>query len=395
MELTEKQAEGLEIAVNRYHERRPYTCIAGYAGTGKSTLIKFIISALEVSDDEVCYIAYTGKAANVLRQKGCANATTAHRLLYTFRPLPNGKFIKKPRDITEDGFKVIVVDEISMLPINMWTLLLSHGIYVLATGDPDQLPPVDENSNNHVLDNPHIFLDEIMRQAYDSEIIRLSMWVREGKPLAEFPCENKQVQIVSKSQVVDGMYLWADQILCATNKQRTAINNKVRALKGFSSEPEPGDKIINLRNDWDRVSSVNQQPLTNGSIGTLTGYFIKTFNPPKYIYDGSLEIMIANMDIDEEDSFNCLGLDYKELKTGVPTLNNREEFLISKSKNLPFDTPYHFAYAYAITTHKAQGSEWPKVLIFEEWYPNTEEEHRRWLYTAITRASDKVVIVKK
>ena len=183
MELTTKQKEGLEIAVRRYKEHKKYTCVAGYAGTGKSTLISFIIDALGVDkDNEVCYVAFTGKAATVLRAKGCANATTAHRLLYYARPKADGGFIfiKRPKEEFKH-LKVIVVDEVSMLPKEMWELLLSRGVYVLATGDPGQLPPIDPDTDNHVLDEPHIFLDEIMRQAQDSEIIRLSMWVREGR----------------------------------------------------------------------------------------------------------------------------------------------------------------------------------------------------------------------
>ena len=103
--------------------------------------------------------------------------------------MPNGtfKFSEKPNI----DYRIVVVDEVSMLPKPMWDLLMRHNVYVLATGDPGQLPPVDKDSDNHVLDNPHVFLDEIMRQAQDSEIIRLSMWVREGNPLSQFPCANE------------------------------------------------------------------------------------------------------------------------------------------------------------------------------------------------------------
>lgn len=83
MILTNKQEEGLRISIERYRSHEAYTCIAGYAGSGKSTLIKFIIAALNVDPEtEVCYVAYTGKASTVLTSKGCANATTAHQLLY-------------------------------------------------------------------------------------------------------------------------------------------------------------------------------------------------------------------------------------------------------------------------------------------------------------------------
>ena len=394
MILTKKQEEGLKIAVDRYKANEAWTCIAGYAGTGKSTLIKFIIAALGVNPDlEVCYVAFTGKAATVLRQKGCQNATTAHKLLYKAQPMPNGTYKFIPKDVLED-YKVIVVDEVSMLPKEMWNLLISHGVYVLATGDPGQLPPIDKESDNHVLDNAHVFLDEIMRQAQDSEIIRLSMWVREGKPLTSFPCKNEQVLIVNQNEVVSGMYEWADQILCATNKTRNNINNFVRSERGFGEEPEVGDKVISLRNHWDYFSNNGDWVLTNGSIGTIKEYRNEFFYVPKYIYSNPIEYMFTDIELEDGDGFDYVPIDYKGLKTGEPTLSGKQAFMLNKRKDCP-SAPYDFAYAYAITTHKAQGSEWNKILIFEEGYPYESEEHKRWLYTAITRAKEKVVIVRK
>lgn len=136
MILTEKQQKGLDLAIARYKERKPYTCISGYAGSGKSTLIKFIVKALGLSNSEVAYVAYTGKAAAVLQAKGNPNATTVHRLLYRAEPRSNGTFYFRPRHKGEIKYRVIVVDEVSMLPKNMWDQLLSHGIYVIAAGDP-------------------------------------------------------------------------------------------------------------------------------------------------------------------------------------------------------------------------------------------------------------------
>ena len=96
MILTKKQEEGLDIAVSRYKRKEPYTCIAGYAGTGKSTLVKFIVSALDIDPNLVCYVAFTGKAALVLKEKGCPNAMTAHKLLYQSYPRNDGTFYHKP-----------------------------------------------------------------------------------------------------------------------------------------------------------------------------------------------------------------------------------------------------------------------------------------------------------
>ena len=102
--------------------------------------------------------------------------------------MPNGTYKFYPRSRGEMEYKIVVVDEVSMLPRPMWELLMTHNVYILATGDPGQLPPINPDDDNHVLDKPHVFLDEIMRQAQDSEIIRLSMHIREGQPLSTFEC---------------------------------------------------------------------------------------------------------------------------------------------------------------------------------------------------------------
>lgn len=395
IQLTRKQEEGLRRAVERYNEGHKYTVISGFAGSGKSTLIKFIIEALPINaDKDVAYVAFTGKAATVLQQKGCQNAITAHKLLYRAKPMPNGTYKFFPKMRGEIEYKVIVVDEVSMLPRPMWELLMSHNVYILATGDPGQLPPINPDDDNHVLDRPHVFLDEIMRQAQDSEIIRLSMHIREGKPLSTFDCEGSQVQIFDKTQVVSGMYDWADQILCATNNQRTKINDFVRQQKGFGPEPEVGDKIISLRNHWDFASSSGDWALTNGSIGTIEYMNEHPIWIPKYIYDKPIPYLFTDVILDDGDKFNAIPIDYNSLKKGEMTLNPKQTYLLNKQKNL-LEAPYEFAYAYAITCHKAQGSEWNKVLVFEEWFPNVAEDHKRWLYTACTRASEKLVIIKK
>ena len=101
MVLTTKQEEGLKIAVERHRNGERYTTIAGYAGTGKSTLVKFIIEALQVEPSKVCYATYTGKAAQVLAKKGNKNAITLHRLLYDSFPLPAGGFYRKKKPFIE------------------------------------------------------------------------------------------------------------------------------------------------------------------------------------------------------------------------------------------------------------------------------------------------------
>ena len=144
-----------------------------------------------------------------MRQKGNSNCKTAHKLLYKTIPTPNGKFIYEPVEYIPE--KVVVVDECSMLPMDMAKLLLSYNVYVIFCGDPGQLPPIIKSQNNNLLYSPHIFLDEIMRQAQESGIIRLSMKIRNGEPINGF--KSKEAIVIPRSELNPSMLTWADQIL--------------------------------------------------------------------------------------------------------------------------------------------------------------------------------------
>ena len=254
MILTTKQEQGLKLAVKRFKDHEPYTIIGGYAGTGKSTLIKFIIAALDLEPYQVAYIAYTGKAAQVLRNKGCHNAMTAHRLLYRSVPKADGTFIHIPHD-TLFPLKLVIVDEISMLPDQMWQQLLRYKVHILALGDPGQLPPVRAQSNG-ALERPHIFLDEVMRQAAESEIIQLTMDIRAGTGLKLR--RGKEVRVVDRDEtLLKGFFDWGDQIICGKNDTRGFLNDNRRRViwgEGYQTEPIIGDKIICLRNDWEFIN---------------------------------------------------------------------------------------------------------------------------------------------
>lgn len=407
MELTRKQEEGLRLAVNRYQMGLPYTVISGYAGSGKSTLITFIIAALGLPPDKIAYVAYTGKAANVLKQKGCPNPTTAHKLLYYAKQLPNGKFLFEPKKKLDDDYKLIVVDEVSMLPKDMWYLLLSHGVYVIACGDPGQLPPINKDQRNEVLDKPHIFLDEIMRQAQDSAIIRLSMHIREGNDFRAFPTVSGEVRIIPHKQELfnneedyRSCLLGAGQIICSTNAQRNSLNKAVRAFQGRGPEPELGDKVIGLTNHWDFFSE-QFSALTNGAIGTLVAFneYIETYPPRLNI--PNVRLLISDIQMDDDDMFYEVPIDYNQMITGDPSLNPQQLYkLNSYVKNYkgpamtPF-IPYDFVYGYAITCWKAQGSEWDNILGFDAGWvkKKNKEEYIQYLYTLVTRASKMVILV--
>ena len=400
MILTNGQEKGLKIAVERYKNREPYTVIAGYAGTGKSTLVSHIVDALNISPGDVCYVAFTGKASLVLREKGCENSMTAHKLLYHSKEKPDGTFEHKPRKYLEFNYRLIVVDEVSMIPIDMWDLLLSHGVHVIALGDPGQLPPIDGESE--LLTHPHVFLDEVVRQAQDSEIIRLSMDIRNGVSLK--PYKGNEVVIIYKNQLNDFYYSGADQIIAAKNVTRNDINWRCRKIKFGNDVPNypiEGEKAICLKNYWNVLSNSvgtlgdvdiwnieenldgivdGGDPLINGMIGEISN--IK-FSHNVFKYG---DIMEADFSIGDKNKFSKLFMDYKLFAESKQTINsdNWTDFR-GMAKPMLFD------YAYCITCHKSQGSEFDKVLVFNEYMKSTD--HKRWLYTAATRAKKKLIIV--
>ena len=283
-----------------------------------------------------------------------------------------------------------------MAPKELMDILFSHNAYVICLGDPFQLPPIDKDQDNHLLDNPHIFLDEIMRQAAESEIIRLTMDIRAGKPLELF--KGNEVQILDKSSLVDGIYTWADQILVATNNRRHEINNFMRQKKGFGPEPCVNDKVICLRNYWEDYSiNADSDPLVNGTIGYLleTPEKIK-LNAPRYIYQpGEIDALSIHMMSDADQEYLSY-IDPNIINGKDSVLTSYDKYKLGKAKQRIGDViPREFAYAYAITVHKSQGSEWNKVLVMEENFPRDKIEHARWLYTACTRAAEKLVVIRK
>lgn len=389
MELTRKQEEGLKIAIERYRNKELYTSIAGYAGTGKSTLIRFIIAALGLQNYEVAYVAYTGKAAQVLRSKGCPNACTAHRLLYRSFPREDGSFYHAPKKTLGGILKLLVVDEVSMMPLELWELMLSHRIHVIALGDPGQLPPVKQAAAN-VLGKPHIFLDEIMRQEEDSEIIRLTMDIREHKPLT-FQ-HGSEVKIVGPEEFfVPNFLQWGDQIICAKNKTREMINAQMRVMKygdGVSDLPQEDDKIICLRNNWNIVNAPGDA-LVNGLGGKIKNVRTHYMNP--FVGESIFADFYPDCYEDDLGMFLDLDMDKNMFVNHVPSEN-----LLRKGQMIPYDVqPTQFDYGYCVTCHKAQGSEWDKVIVFEEFMKgDNADSHARWLYTAATRAAKQLIIVK-
>ena len=281
-----------------------------------------------------------------------------------------------------------------MVPKSMIDLLLSHRTFVIFLGDPFQLPQIDKEEAHDYLDHPHVFLDEIMRQEADSEIIKLTLAIRNMQPIEFY--KGEQIQIIPKAQLVDGCYTWADQVITGTNATRRAVNDQMRAMLGFSGLPQDGEKMICLRNFWDDFST-NGDPLVNGLTGIIHNPVDTTIQIPPVVRIKKKEVPVirCNFEVDENNIFLDTPMDKTLITSGEPYLDFRENYRLRMIKSRIGDfLPRDYDFGYAITCHKAQGSSWEKVLVIEDKFPFDPVEHARWLYTACTRPEKKLVLVR-
>lgn len=392
MILTNEQEKALKIILEKYKNHEKYVTICGFAGVGKSTLVKFAIEALDVDQDRVTYACFTGKAAEVLRKKGNKNAMTLHKLLYDSIPRPGGGFFRKPK-LSLD-YDIVVVDEISLAPKSMIDMLLKHKVFCIFIGDNFQLPQIDKNEAHDYLKHPDIFLSTIMRQAAESEIIQLTMKIRNGEEIPYI--KGKEVMVIPRKELVTGHLTWADTILTATNATRHSINNQVRELKGFSGKIQDGEKIIFKRNYWNDCNE-DGDALVNGIIGTVKNSFESFVRIPYYVKNDRRDLpnIICDFVPEYGAPFNGVSIDQDFLLKEQCCVDWKVAYQLGKLKMRIGDIlPRQATYGYAITTHAAQGSEWDKVLVLEEQFPFSKDEHKRWVYTAATRASEKLVLVR-
>jgi exodeoxyribonuclease-5 len=382
--LSAEQERCVKAALSWYHGRtKPWFFISGPAGSGKSTLMRCIAEAIE---GLVLFGSFTGKSALVMRRKGCEGAQTLHRLVYApsgnvskqriQEQLQNEKNAERRKELEEtlkravDGqplFRLnpesalrdadlLVVDEVSMVGKDLARDILSFNVPVLVLGDKNQLPPV-ASEGFFTGGKPDFELTEIHRQAKDNPVLQLADMARRGLPIQ--PGDYGTSKVVRDFDE-DEMLYQVDQLLVGRNKTRMATNAKFRRLYGRQGDfPEVGERLICLRN--------------NHKLGLLNGGQWKVESCRETHSALNLELS----SIDDDLSVACRA--HKGYFTGTPP----EGFLVSDYES--------FDYSYAITVHKSQGSEWPHVAVldqsreFGQFAPN-------WLYTAITRASDRVTI---
>ena len=373
--------------------------LAGYAGTGK-TYLSSVISH-ELADNRIAFCAFTGKAALVMQQRGMP-ATTIHQLIYDtqVKKVPcyddNGNIVKYKRKLITELKEtldprpsIILVDEASMVDKKILHDLLSFNIPIIAVGDPFQLPPVNGEESD-LLKNPDVVLDEIMRQDEGSAIAYLAEKIRTGKPLRENESSPNCIWQMPKEIIRDEyqkeMFIWADQIIAGRNNTVNEVNNQARKHLGFTGNlPVVGDKLICKKNAWDTVLLDGKLPsaLVNGLIGYCTNVWQREKSESVPWRDEPItatEHYLNLRPIFEETA------EFQDLKYNPLALWEGNQ-----SRTFMKGILFHFAYC--ITCHASQGSEWDNVLLYDDsWYDSKDPMFQaRWRYTGITRAAKRLV----
>jgi exodeoxyribonuclease-5 len=386
-ELSRDQDRVLESALEWAETgRRPYLTVGGYAGTGKTTLLGILRNELEHRRPglKVALASYTGKASRVLESKlRDAYARfpqdytgTLHGLIYQRRVEEDGKIVGWHRRPSLDC-DLVIVDEASMVDETIWKDLLSFGKRVLAVGDHGQLPPV--NGDFRLMAEPDLTLTRIHRQAARNPILRLSERVRRTGRLPK-EADGAAVRLMDRAgdeagEFLEGLFrgpLEDTLILCGSNRTRTELNRRVRLARGIESpDPVVGDRVICLRNNW----AARPYPVCNGMLGTLAEVEPAVGKEPP-----CFEAVVLMDDEPEpyEGYLDRLGF---LRPAGAPLPHRRGN-----------DAPDLFDFGYALTVHKAQGSEAERVVLFVERFW-TGDVWRRWLYTAVTRARERLVVI--
>lgn len=365
MAWTEQQSAALKAVDKWFYQeskKKQVFRVFGYAGTGKTTLATHFAENI---DGFVCFAAFTGKAALVMRKNGCEGARTIHSLIYIAEPNKDTGDVtwRLNRESVLKDAVLLIIDECSMVDESLALDLLSFGKPILVLGDPAQLPPV-AGAGYFTEAEPDVMLTEIHRQAKDNPIVYLATQVRNGNTLKHGSYgESRILQKISSKDALD-----ADQIIVGRNATRDDINRRIRRLLKINDEyPIVGDKLICLRNDRDRA-------IFNGGIFTVA-----------QLFNLKHKTNFIHMRVNPEDGDDLLPVMVKVHKAFFSDEVAKPDWKLLKGSQ-------EFDFGYAITCHKSQGSQWNNVLIHDESWC-FRDQWGRWLYTAITRASEKITII--
>lgn len=371
--------------------------LSGYAGTGKTTLIACLLGHIHAQLNVVA-ATLTGKAAAQLRLKllqadvdeDCVSVSTIHSLCYYPIEDDRGAIIGW-RLISDLGApNLIIIDESSMVPDDIYRDLLSYRKPILFIGDAGQLPPVGEKSS--IVSKADWMLTEVHRQALDSPIIRLSMAIRKQET-RNFKQENdsrvlfypkNQASIFNSKLIRKASDAMDAVTICRFNRSRKSANQSVRRILKLIGAPQDGEILICLKNFNASGRNTLDCPIADRVYNGDRGYVHSMQDSTEHFYNGAVNFpdrrfTVSNMFMNKEQfqaakTFDMYeGLECQALRWG--------------------DVGRLFDFGYALTAHKAQGSTIPHVaVITEKWRGESKVEWSQWLYTAVTRASETLHI---
>lgn len=365
--------------------RKKFITLGGYAGTGKTTLIAIIRKELNKLQDnlKVGFASYTGKAARVLKTELSKEHVilpkdtvgTIHSLIYS--PIVDDKEEiigwQPKKKLDRD---LIIIDEASMVDQMIWQHLLFYDVPIIVVGDHGQLPPIKGSFN--LMQEPALRLEKIHRQAEKNPIIGLSIQARENG-VVRLGVYSEAVIKYNMSEY-DGQeamqellrnYNPETLILCGYNTTRKKLNAHIRNVLGFETPtPAAEDRVICLRNN-------HRKHIFNGMLGTIVS-----------ISPADDDWFYAEIQMDDEHKTYKGLISAKQFDT-----NSAMNFTAGRAETMRGDL---FDFGYALTVHKAQGSQAKRVILFEERFKQmTDDEWKRWLYTAVTRAEEELFIFSR
>jgi exodeoxyribonuclease-5 len=412
---------------NRTHVQ-PVFRVFGYAGTGKTTITRHAIAELGLNTmtrapdgsysltGDVLYAAFTGKAALVMTRKGTP-ASTIHSLVYRVseateeevesvqqdiaairaklptlnqseRLLEEARLrsleirlddMHQPRFVLNEQSivrcaKLIVLDEVSMVGETMAADLLAFGTPILVLGDPGQLPPIRGEGafTDHA---PDVMLTEIHRQARESAILRLATLARQGQPIA-YGEHDADVWKMRRDEVGPEQLLRGGQVICGRNATRIQLNAAMKRAAGFAGVYPigAGEKIICLKNRYD--------------LGIVNGMFL-VLSDCRDENEHCLSAIVRSADNEALETGGERQFIYKGHFDDHVAPDREREYRDHWIKKGLIEA----VWGYAITCHKAQGSQWENVIVFDDGLCRTPKDRARWLYTAITRAERGLVLL--
>lgn len=398
IKLTEGQQRGLEMVLGLASIETPQTVlITGYAGTGKTTLLRVILDRLGAC----VLLAPTGKAAARITEVTGMQGSTIHRWIFRVEKHPTTHepmFIRKrPEEIGLPESNLVIVDEASMVGPDIYDALIDlqsqMEFDLLFVGDSFQLPPVqgrDEVPFNLLTpgvfpDSQVVHLTEITRQALDSPIIRATMALRQG----DLQDAIYEIDVVMPEDLDDRLVSGEDgMVICNRNDIRHALNARIRLLRGLG-ELRAGEPLLVLKNN-------TELDVYNGEVHTFGGWG-DNLGPQKLsvFLDGQRQVVELNFGVgfvNGQEVILCKEiLAGKYDKIGVGSLEKAVKYWMRQRK-LPY---VHANVGYVLTCHKAQGSEANSVLVCLQssaLRSMASAEGRRWLYTALSRARQTVAV---